>query len=458
MIIAEGLPFIKSYIGSLNAAIKQHAPEKQLSRLQCYWLSFVILGVLVTNTVCWHRFARFSVGGYQPSALCWMFKRAKIAWDFLLFASIVKLFEAYHIKKGILAIDDTDNERSNHTKRIAKVHKLRDKKHSGFFKGQELVFLLLVTKELTIPVGFEFYAPDPKVSSWRKEDKRLRKKGVSKKYRPCRPPKDSNDPTKRELALKLLRSFMRQFQDIKIKAVVADMLYDTKDFMEEASVITGQLQVISQIKKTQKILFNGQYVSVKDFFFQYQGRQTTLMLRHTEKAIRYCAAKFKVKSHHKKYNVIAVKYENESEYRYIIASDMTWLDTDVLKAYATRWLVEVFIQDWKSYEGWKNLAMQQGEVGSERSLTISLLSDHALHFHQEQTDLYQHNQPAATVGSLREKVMMESLTAFIKDIVSSDDPKRSFDAYADQISELFQLRTSLKHMRGTGVENLGGIA
>ena len=174
MIITEGLPFIKNYITSLNAAIKQHAPEKQLSRLQCYWLSFVILGVLVTNTVCWHRFSRVSAGGYQPSALCWMFKKAKIAWDLLLFASTVKLFEAYHIKKGILAIDDTDNERSKHTNHSAKVHKLRDKKHSGFFKGQELVFLLLITKELTIPVGFEFYEPDPKVSSWRKAEQVLK--------------------------------------------------------------------------------------------------------------------------------------------------------------------------------------------------------------------------------------------------------------------------------------------
>ena len=49
MIIGEGLPFIKDYIASINDAIKQQSPEKCLTTIQSYWLSFVILGMLVTN-------------------------------------------------------------------------------------------------------------------------------------------------------------------------------------------------------------------------------------------------------------------------------------------------------------------------------------------------------------------------------------------------------------------------
>jgi hypothetical protein len=67
--------------------------------------------------------------------------------------------------------------------------------------------------------------------------------------------------------------------------------------------------------------------------------------------------------------------------------------------------------------------------------------------HDEQQALFENQQPAATVGSLREKVMMESLQAFIEGIVMSDDPKAMFEQYADKISELFSLRSSLKHMR-----------
>jgi hypothetical protein len=57
-----------------------------------------------------------------------------------------------------------------------------------------------------------------------------------------------------------------------------------------------------------------------------------------------------VKSHDKKLYVIALKYGDESKYRYLISNDTTWRNIDVIKAYGLRWLVEVFIQDWKSYE------------------------------------------------------------------------------------------------------------
>ena len=81
-------------------------------------------------------------------------------------------------------------------------------------------------------------------------------------------------------------------------------------------------------------------------------------------------------------------------------------------------------------------------------MILSLLCDHALLLHQDQQVLFENKEPAITVGSLREKVMMESLSAFIEGIVSSDDPKTMFEDYADKISELFELRTSIKHMRG----------
>ena len=45
-----------------------------------------------------------------------------------------------------------------------------------YFNGQNLIFLLLVSETLTIPVGFSFYEPDPKMTAWRKEEKRLKEK------------------------------------------------------------------------------------------------------------------------------------------------------------------------------------------------------------------------------------------------------------------------------------------
>jgi hypothetical protein len=452
MIISDRLPFIQDYVAALNEAVKAHSPENELSKIQRYWLSFVIVGLLITNTLCWARFERFSCGNYASAAMCWMFKRAKIAWDLLLHASVTKIVEHYGIKSGVLVVDDSDVERSKNTTKIAKVHKIRDKKHSGFFSGQNIIFLLLVTESLSIPVGFSFYEPDPAISAWKREDRRLRKQGVKKKFRPLRPERSAQYPTKLALGLKLLEEFTHRFPSIRIKATTADTFYGSKEFFDGAAKITGQRQVISQIKKTQLINVNGRFVRVENFFENYAGKTEEVTLRHSNKKITYRSAKFKVKAHDQKLYVIALKYDDESEYRYVVANDTTWRDLDIIKTYAFRWLVEVFIQDWKSYEGWSPLSMQRGIDGSEHGVIISLLSDHALHFHKDQLALHKNKEPAATVGSLREKIMMESLTVFIENIVTSDDPKALFEAYSAKISELFQLRSSLKHMRNIDIE------
>jgi hypothetical protein len=448
VIIGEGLPFIRDYVSAINTAIKQQDPEKTLTRIQSYWLSFVILGLLVTNSLCWKRFEKFSIGRYSTAGLSWMFCRARIAWEIILQASIIHLFSTYGIKSGTLVIDDSDKERSKNTTEIAKVHKIKNKKDGGYFNGQNLIFLLLVSETLTVPVGFCFYEPDPKMIAWRKEEKRLKEKEVAKKYRPPAPTEDPNYPGKKTLALKLLSSFASLFPTVRVKAVAVDMFYGTKEFIDEAVRITGQTQVISQIKKTQLINVNGRNIAIGEFFKNYQGKTEQVILRASNKTVTYRSGKFKVKSHGKKYYIIALKYEDEEEYRYLIANDMSWRDVDIIKTYSLRWLVEVFIQDWKSYEGWNQLAKQRGDEGSDHGVILSLLCDHALLLHQDQKALFENKQPAITVGSLREKVMMESLSAFIEGIVSSNDPKAMFENYSDKISELFELRSSIKHMRG----------
>jgi hypothetical protein len=405
------------------------------------------LGLLLTNTLCWARYERFSLGRYTQEGLSWMFRRAHIFWDFLLKASVLHLVQTYRIRSGVLVIDDTDRERSKNTTQIAKVHTIKDKKTGGYYKGQNLVFLVLVTEKFTLPISFYFHESDPQKKAWRKEEARLKAKKVEKRHRPKEPEANPDYPSKKTLALKLLSDFMDQFKDIKVRAVAADAYYGTFDFMEQTATVTKQPQVISQIKKTQLIVVNNKEIAVGDFFKNYHGKEEELTLREKEKKIIYRSAKFKVKSHKKKYLIIALKYEDEEAYRYLLARDMTWRDVEVIKTFAFRWLVEVFIQDWKMYEGWNQLAKQPGEEGSTRGVTLSLLTDHALLLHHDQKILLENKKPAATVGSLREKVMMESLKDFIEKIVMSDDPKAMFDKYANDISEVFQLNSSIKHMR-----------
>lgn len=101
---------------------------------------------------------------------------------------------------------------------------------------------MLVTPKLTVPVGFQFHQADPKQTKWRKEDERLKKAGQKKKQRRSAPaPKY---PGKAEQMLELIQEFREYHPKIKVDAVLADALFGTQTFIDEASRLCGQVQVI----------------------------------------------------------------------------------------------------------------------------------------------------------------------------------------------------------------------
>jgi hypothetical protein len=180
MFFAQAAPFIASFVEELNRTIETHKPGLGLSATQRGWLSFCIMGILLTNSVCWARFERAGLGRYSMAALCWVFCHAKIPWDLLLQRSVRVILTRYGITEGSLLLDDTGKRRSKSTQRIGHVHKLKDKSSGGFVMGQEIVFLVLATDKITFPVGFDFYMPDPALSEWNRQRKRLKKAGIEK--------------------------------------------------------------------------------------------------------------------------------------------------------------------------------------------------------------------------------------------------------------------------------------
>ena len=149
----------------------------------------------------------------------------------------------------------------------------------------------------------------------------------------------------------------------------------------------------------------------------------------------------------KKRFVIALRYEGETEYRYLVASDLTWRYADIIDVYTLRWLVEVFIQDHKANEGWGNLTKQPGEDGSYRSLTLSMLVDHCLLLHPDQVASINNNLPAKTVGSLCDTIKIDSILAFVEQIIYSDDPESHFKQISVFLKEHFtKTNDSSKHM------------
>ena len=156
MLIGKPAPFVSAFIDAVDSAIRTQQPHHAMSATQRAWLAFCVTAVLVTNSVCWARFERASLGMYSLAALSWMFRHSKLPWDALLVASVRVILRSHGITSGHLLIDDTDNARSKAAKALAHLYKLRDKESGGYVWGQSLVFLVLVTPKISLPVGFVF--------------------------------------------------------------------------------------------------------------------------------------------------------------------------------------------------------------------------------------------------------------------------------------------------------------
>jgi len=158
------------------------------------------------------------------------------------------------------------------------------------------------------------------------------------------------------------------------------------------------------------------------------------------------SARLYVCSHKTKRFVIAIKYVHEETYRYLIASDLSWRTLDIVQGHSLRWLVEVFIQDWKGHEGWAQLTKQPGEEGARHSVILSLLVDHALFVHPDQQVQLTNNLPAYTVGSLRANVQVMCLVDVIDDLVSSENPHDQLKRFSQALHDVFTFSRSKKHM------------
>nr|WP_289623789.1 transposase [Spartinivicinus marinus] len=443
------IPHVIKFVQTLNDTLTVSFQSPGLSRIQCRWLTIMLMGIGVTGVFCWAVFERCSLGAFKQDQLRWMFYHSKIAWSLLLQASVRQVLNHYHITRGVLIFDDSDKVRSKRTRRIKGVHKIKHKKSGGYVQGQELVFMLLVTPVATLPIAFRFYTPDPALSAWRQKNKALKRLGIPGKERPKKPKPNPDYPTKQALALEMVEAFSLSFSDIKINAVIADALYSTAEFMDKASIATGGAQVVSQLRSNQLILSQGKKVRLTHYFARQTGVDTKLIIRGQKtQSITMLAARVYVKAHGKKRFVVALKYEGEKNYRYLVASDMSWRHGDIARVYTLRWLVEVFIEDWKQHAGWNRLAKQQGEEGSTRGVIMSLLYDHMLLLHPEQSVRLENKQPGLPVGCLTERIKTEALIKTVEAVVTADEPKQQLKAFTAAIISVLPERRSKKHLAG----------
>ncbi|MDY6992815.1 MAG: hypothetical protein SVR94_09465 [Pseudomonadota bacterium] len=69
MIFAKPLPFISEFIEQLAQGLQENSPKRKLSKAQKMWLSFCLMGIVLSNRVCFAEFERIGLGGYRLAAL-----------------------------------------------------------------------------------------------------------------------------------------------------------------------------------------------------------------------------------------------------------------------------------------------------------------------------------------------------------------------------------------------------
>ncbi len=170
-----------------------------------------------------------------------------------------------------------------------------------------------------------------------KKNANQKKVGIPAKDRAKRPEPNPEYPSKQSLALELLEQFAKHHPVVKVQAVLADALYGNAHFMDEASKTTSCSQVISQLRKNQLVRSRGKNIPLTKYFSRSSGVETTLIIRGgEEKQVTLLAARMVVKSHKKKRFVIALKYKGETDYRFIVATDLTWRHKDAVQTYTLR--------------------------------------------------------------------------------------------------------------------------
>jgi hypothetical protein len=69
MLIGQPALFVRAFVDAVDEAIRAQSPSRGLSTMQRTWLAFCVTAVLVTNSICWARFERASLGIYSLAAL-----------------------------------------------------------------------------------------------------------------------------------------------------------------------------------------------------------------------------------------------------------------------------------------------------------------------------------------------------------------------------------------------------
>lgn len=450
------------FVDLLNQSLEKTC-DISISQKQRGFLSFIISAMVLTGSLNFLAFERLSFSYYSNTALSWMLHRSPIPWSNLMFASVYQIFVAYSIFNFHLVIDDTDRPRSKVVKVLWGVFKTFNKLSGGWMLAQNVVFICVVSNKVCIPIGFRLYRPDPKYVAWQNNDRKLRKKKVPKKSRPKPPKVRDKFPTRIGLAMNMLKRFLTTKsklenalgRNLQVKSISFDAAFMSNKMNKFCKTLYPETQVISQIASNQIVWDKGKHrKSVSKYFSKKSPVIAELNLRGKKTKVFYLSARLTVKSHKEVLHVVALRYEGEEKYRYMVANQLTWRTEDIIKAYSFRWLIEVVNFDWKQNSGFGKMAFQRGADGTCRGMILSLLADHFLLTHSLQLRQSHADKPLWTAGSIVRRLQCENTIETIERIFESENPKKSLEEYSKNLREYVNMLPSRKHMCGIENENI----
>jgi hypothetical protein len=236
--------------------------------------------------------------------------------------------------------------------------------------------------------------------------------------------------------------------------VLAAALSATPPFMDHAST-RCDTPVISPRRPTQNVRCRHRLMSREPDVSPDPGVPPKGTIRGgAEVTVMAQRARLDVDAPHKKRCGVALQDERETEERESVAADLSWRTLAMVQGSTLRWLVEVFLEDWKSSAGWGQLTTQPDAEGASRSLILSLRLEHCLRCHPHQRARLEHTRPACTVGSLQAQARADLLWALIRELLFADNPQEPFNRLSHALEEGFQLAPSQTPMTN---RNLGRL-
>jgi hypothetical protein len=349
MVIGKPAPFVSAFVDAVDEAIRAQHPRDGMSTMPRGWLACCVTAVLRTHAMCWARFARASLGTSALAALSWMFRHRTMPWEPLLVARVRGILRQDGMTSGRLVLDATDHQRSKSAKTLAHLSTRREKERGGSLWGQRLVFLVLVTPTISLPVGVVFSQPAPELRAWEKKEKALKQQGVPPQQRPPTPAPHPQYPTTQPRALRVLEAFKAPHPALRMHGSTAEALSGTAPCVDDAAAMGGGVHVLSHMRRNQHLRVGQRAPHVADSCATPPGTPHPIRLRGGDEVVVWVSrARFSVCSHHTKRCIVAITYAEEATSRSLMASDRSWRTLAMVQGHTLRWLVEVFMQDWTS--------------------------------------------------------------------------------------------------------------